>query len=155
MLRKVVRARSSSLVERQRDADAPFRNSSHLHQSKIGGRSGQSAHPSNHHISTVESRAVKHGVDSSSLIPLEGSSATSAADPKVDKSTHAGDAGVSNLLKMNFLSSPSTCAKLVDQIRQAGDIDVVDQVSGAAEGVADQANTEVAADQGSPVGVSE
>ncbi|CAL8091398.1 unnamed protein product [Prunus armeniaca] len=55
MLSKVVRARSSSLVERQRDADAPFRNSSRLYQSKIGSRSGQSAHPSNHHVSTVES----------------------------------------------------------------------------------------------------
>ncbi|CAL8174187.1 unnamed protein product [Prunus armeniaca] len=137
--------------------------------SKIGSRSGQSAHPSNHHVSIVESRAVKHGVDSSSPIPLEvrlteakkarksfawakGSSATSAADPKVDKSTLAEDVGVSDLLKMNFLSSPSTCAELVHQIRQAGDLDVEDQASGAAESVADQTDAEVAADQGSPAG---
>ncbi|CAL8152774.1 unnamed protein product [Prunus armeniaca] len=110
MLSKVVRARSSSLVERQRDADAPFRNSS-----------------------------LKHGVDSTSQIPLEvrlaearkaressawtkGSSVTSATDPKVDKSSPAGDAGVSDLLKTQFLSSPSSCAELVDQIRQAGDL---------------------------------
>ncbi|CAL2229429.1 unnamed protein product [Prunus armeniaca] len=172
MLRKVVRARSSSLVERQRDADAPFRNLSRLYQSKIGSRSGQSAHPSNHHVSTVESRAVKHGVDSSSPIPLEvrlteakkaresfawakGSSATSAADPKVDKSTPAEDAGVSDLLKTNFLSSPSTCAELVHQIRQAGDLDMEDQAGGAVESVADQTDSEVDADQGSLAGVSE
>lgn len=30
---------------------------------------------------------------------------TSAADPKADKSNLIGDAGVSDLLKMNFLSS--------------------------------------------------
>ncbi|CAL9029677.1 unnamed protein product [Prunus brigantina] len=75
----------------------------------------------------------------------------SAADPKVDKSTHAGDADVSDLLKMNFLSSPSTCAELVDQIRQAGDLGTFS----TAKGVADQADAEVAADQGSPAGVSE
>ncbi|CAL8091058.1 unnamed protein product [Prunus armeniaca] len=188
MLRKVVRARSSSLVERQRDADAPFQNLSRLYQSKIGSRSGQSTHPSNHHVSTVESRAVKHRVDSSSSIPLEvrlteakkaresfawakGSSATSAADPNVDKSTPAEDAGVSDLLKTNFLSSPSTCAQLVHQIRQAGDLGTFPSLSlekqkeetflllqkggGAAESVADQTDAEVAADQGSPAGVSE
>ncbi|CAL2278272.1 unnamed protein product [Prunus armeniaca] len=110
-----------------------------LEISKIGSRSGQSAHPSNHHVSTVESRAIKHGVDSSSPIPLEvrlteakkaresfawakGSSTTSAADLKVDKFTLAEDAGVSDVLKTNFLSSPSTCAELVHQIRQAGDL---------------------------------
>ncbi|CAL2229957.1 unnamed protein product [Prunus armeniaca] len=80
---------------------------------------------------------VKHGVDSASLTSLEvrmtvvkkrrESSArakgSSAKDPKVDKPSPAKDAGVSNLLKKNFLSSPSTCAQLVDQIRQAGDLD--------------------------------
>ncbi|CAL8160222.1 unnamed protein product [Prunus armeniaca] len=167
MLRKVVRARSSSLVERQRDADALFRNLSCLYQSKIGSRSGQSAHPSNHHVSTVESRAVKHRVDSSSPIPLEvrlteakkaresfawakGSSATSAADPKVDKSTLAEDAGVSDLLKTNFLSSPSTCVELVQFLLLQKEVgaDVEDQAGGAAESVADQTDDEVAADQG-------
>ncbi|CAL2246525.1 unnamed protein product [Prunus armeniaca] len=117
MLSKVVRARSSSLVERQRDADAPFRNSS-----------------------------LKHGVDSTSQIPLEvrlaearkaressartkGSSVTSATDPKVDKSSPVGDAGVSDLLKTQFLSSPSSCAELVDQIRQAGDLGTFSSLS--------------------------
>ncbi|CAL2239415.1 unnamed protein product [Prunus armeniaca] len=100
---EVVRARSSSPVERQRDADVPLRSWGRLHQPKNGGRSRRSAHPSNHHDPAVESRAVKRRVDSSSPIPLEvrlaearkarepfawakGSFATSAADPKVDKS---------------------------------------------------------------------
>ncbi|CAL2230020.1 unnamed protein product [Prunus armeniaca] len=72
---------------------------------------------------------VKRGVDSTSQIPLEvrlvearkaressartkGPSATSAADPKVDKSSPSWDAGVSDLLKTQFLSSPSSCAEL-------------------------------------------
>ncbi|CAL8993982.1 unnamed protein product, partial [Prunus brigantina] len=83
----------------------------------------------------------------------KGSSATSAADPKVDKSTSEKDAGVSNLLKMNFLSSPSTCAELVDQIQDAAEEDVVDEM--VADGVADQGDAEVAADQGSPASISE
>ncbi|CAL9012861.1 unnamed protein product [Prunus brigantina] len=81
----------------------------------------------------------------------KGSSATSAANPKVDKSTSEKDAGGSNLLKTNFLSSPSTCAELVDQIRQVGDLGTFS----TAEGVANQGDAEVAADQGSPTGVSE
>lgn len=85
-------------------------------------------------------------MDSSSPIPLEvrlvkarkvresfawakGSSATSAANPKVDKSTLVGDASVSNLPEMNFLSSPSTCTELVDQIRQAGDLSTFSSLS--------------------------
>ncbi|CAL9001081.1 unnamed protein product [Prunus brigantina] len=48
LLREVVRARSSSPVERQRDADVPLRSLGHLHQPKSGGRFGRSAHPSNH-----------------------------------------------------------------------------------------------------------
>ncbi|CAL2257266.1 unnamed protein product [Prunus armeniaca] len=55
----------------------------------------------------------------------KGSSATSAADPKMDKSSLAGDAIVYDLLKTNFLSSPSTCFKLVDHIHQAGDLETV------------------------------
>ncbi|CAL2227741.1 unnamed protein product [Prunus armeniaca] len=123
LLREVVREPSSSPVERQRDADFPLQSSGHLYQSKSGGRCGRSAHSTNHHDPTVESRVVKHGVDSSPQILLEakGSSATSGVDPKVDQSSSAGDAGVSDLLKMHFLSSPSSCAELVDQIRQAGD----------------------------------
>ncbi|CAL2271554.1 unnamed protein product [Prunus armeniaca] len=146
LLREVVRARSSSPVERQRDADVPPRSSGRLHQSKSGGRCGRFAHPSNRHDPTVESRAIKHGVDSTSQIPLEvrlaearkaressartkGSSATSATDPKVDKSSPARDAGVSDLLKTQFLSSPSSCAELVDQIRQAGDLGTFSSLS--------------------------
>ncbi|CAL2247869.1 unnamed protein product [Prunus armeniaca] len=133
LLRKVVRAQFSSPVERQRDADS-------------GGRCGRSAHSSNRHDPTVESRAVKRGVDSTSQIPLEvrlaearkaressartkGPSATSVADPKVDKSSPAGDAGVSDLLKTQFLSSPSSCAELVNQIRQAGDLGAFSSLS--------------------------
>ncbi|CAL8169023.1 unnamed protein product [Prunus armeniaca] len=71
LLREVVRARSSSPVERQRDADVPPRSSGRLHQSKSGGRCGRSAHSSNRHDPTVESRAIKRGVDSTSQIPLE------------------------------------------------------------------------------------
>ncbi|CAL8131699.1 unnamed protein product [Prunus armeniaca] len=146
LLREVVRARSSSPVERQRDADVPPRSSGRSHQSKSGGRCGRSAHLSNRHDPTIESRAVKRGVDSTSQIPLEvrlaearkaressartkGSSVTSAADPKVDKSSPAGDAGVSDLLKTQFLSSPSFCAELVDQIRQAGDLGAFSSLS--------------------------
>ncbi|CAL9004915.1 unnamed protein product [Prunus brigantina] len=146
LLREVVRARSSSPVERQRDADVPPRSSSRLHQSKSGGRCGRSVHPSNRHDPTVESREVKRGVDSTSQIPLEvrlaearkaressartkGSSVTSAADPKVDKSSPAGDAGVSDLLKTQFLSSPSSCVELVDQIRQAGNLGTFSSLS--------------------------
>ncbi|CAL2239112.1 unnamed protein product [Prunus armeniaca] len=114
--------------------------------SKSGGRCGRSTHSSNRHDPTVESRAVKCGVDSTLQIPLEvrlaearkaressartkGPSATSAVDPKVDKSSPAGDAGVSSLLKTQFLSSPSSCAELVDQIRQAGDLGAFSSLS--------------------------
>ncbi|CAL8990808.1 unnamed protein product, partial [Prunus brigantina] len=97
-------------------------------------RSGRSAHDP-----AVEPWAVKHGVDSVSLTSLEmklaeakkmressarakGSSSTTAVGPKVDKSSPTGDACVSDLLKTNFLSNPSSCAELVDHIRQAGDL---------------------------------
>ncbi|CAL9029678.1 unnamed protein product [Prunus brigantina] len=53
------------------DHDMLRKYSGHLHQSKSGSRSRRSAHPSNHHVSAAKSRAVKRGVDSSSLIPLE------------------------------------------------------------------------------------
>ncbi|CAL8082890.1 unnamed protein product [Prunus armeniaca] len=146
LLHEVVREQSSSPVERQRDADLPLRSSGHLHQSKSRGRCGRYAHLINHHDPTVESRVVKRGVDSSPQIPLEvrlaearkaressaqakGSSATSAIDPKVDKSSPVGDASVSNMLKMHFLSSPSSYAELVDQIRQAGDLDTFSSIS--------------------------
>ena len=146
LLCDVVRARSSSPVEKPRDADFPLRSSGRLHQSKSGGRCARSTHPSNHHDPTVESQAVKRGVGSSSSVPLEvrlaeakkaressargkSSSATSAADPKVDKPSPTGDAGVSDLLKTHFLSSPSACAELVDQVRQAGDLGTFSSLS--------------------------
>ncbi|KAL6289075.1 hypothetical protein ACE6H2_006585 [Prunus campanulata] len=127
LLREVVRARSRS-TERQRDADIPRRSSSRPHQSK------------------VETRATKRGVDSTSLTSLQarlaeakkmkessarakGSSSVLAVDPKVNKSTPAGDARVSDLLKMNFLSNPSSCAELVDHIRQAGDLGTFSSLS--------------------------
>ncbi|CAL2271150.1 unnamed protein product [Prunus armeniaca] len=147
LLREVACAQSSSPVERQRDADVPSRSSGRLHQSKSGGRCGRSAHLSNRHDPTVESQAVKCGVDSTSQIPLEvrlaeatkaresfartkGSSATSVADPlEVRLAEATGDAGVSDLLKTQFLSSPSSCAELVDQIYQAGDLGAFSSLS--------------------------
>ncbi|KAI5316642.1 hypothetical protein L3X38_036349 [Prunus dulcis] len=116
LLPEVVRARSSSVAGRQKDADILLRSSA------------------------VESRAVNGEVDSALLTPLEvrmatakktrqssvrakGFFATSTVDPKVDKSSSARDAGVSDMLKTNFLSSSSTCAELVDQIHQDGDLD--------------------------------
>ncbi|CAL2247521.1 unnamed protein product [Prunus armeniaca] len=126
ILREAARARSS-YVERQRDADIPPRSSSRLPRSKDGHRSRRSAHDL-----AVESRAIKRGVDSVSLTPLEvrlaedkkmrassaqaKGSSVSAVDPKVNKSSPAGDACVSDLLKTDFLSNPSSCAELVDHI---------------------------------------
>ncbi|VVA33509.1 PREDICTED: LOC110760952 partial [Prunus dulcis] len=48
-----------------------------------------------------------------------GSSKIRIAGPKINKSNSTGDACVSDMLKVNFLSSPSACVKLVDQIHQA------------------------------------
>ncbi|CAL2257686.1 unnamed protein product [Prunus armeniaca] len=84
------------------------------------------------HDLAVESRAFKLGGDSASLTSLEvrmeaakktresspranGSSATSVADPKVDKSSPAGDASMSDMLKKNLLSNPSSC---VDELEK-------------------------------------
>ncbi|CAL8136501.1 unnamed protein product [Prunus armeniaca] len=119
--------------------------------------------------SPVQSRLAEARKARESSARAKGSSAMLVADPKMDKSSPAGDACVSDLLKTHFLSSPSSCAELVDQIRQAGDLgkkhfisfkkavvaDMVDQAGGAAESVANQANTEESAYQESPTGVSE
>ncbi|CAL8124080.1 unnamed protein product [Prunus armeniaca] len=43
-------------------------------------------------------------------------------NPKVNKSSPVGNACISDLLKTNFLSNPSSYAELVDHIRQAGDL---------------------------------
>ncbi|CAL9024579.1 unnamed protein product [Prunus brigantina] len=140
VLRETVRAQPSS-AERQRNVDIPPRSSSRLHRSKDGDRSGKSAHDS-----VVEPLAVKHGVDSVSLTPLEmklaeakklressarakGSSSATTVAPKADKSSPRGDACVSDLLKTNFLSSPSSCVELVDHIRQAGDLGTFSSLS--------------------------
>lgn len=84
-------------------------------------RTGRSAPPPNH--PDLDIRVVKHGLDFGSLTPLEvrmavakGSSKMRAAGPKVDMSNSIGDACVSDMLKMNFLSSQSACVKLVDHI---------------------------------------
>ncbi|CAL2229328.1 unnamed protein product [Prunus armeniaca] len=103
-------------------------------------RTGRLADPLNHRDLVVKSRAVKRGVVSLLLTPLEvrmavakntgesstwgkGSSATSAVDHKVDTSSPTGDVGVSDLLKMTFLLSPFACVKLVDHIHRAGGLD--------------------------------
>ncbi|CAL9003191.1 unnamed protein product [Prunus brigantina] len=92
-----------------------------------------STHPSNHRVSNVESRAVKHGADSSMLIPLEVRLAYAMKAREsfawAKSSSATGDASMSDLLKMNFLSSPSACAKLVDQIRQASDLGTFSSLS--------------------------
>ncbi|CAL8112953.1 unnamed protein product [Prunus armeniaca] len=103
------------------------------------GRTERSTHLPNHHDLAVESRAVKHRVDLVLLTPLDvmlatakkgrksstqvkSSSVMLAANPKVDKSSPVWDACVSNLLKDNFLSSPSTCAELINHIHHASDL---------------------------------
>ncbi|CAL2259780.1 unnamed protein product [Prunus armeniaca] len=132
MLREAARTWPSS-AERQRDVDIPPQSSSHLHRSRDGDQSGKSAHNL-----VVESRAVKRGVDLVSLTHLEmwlakakktressawaKGSSVSAVDPKVNKSSPAGDACVFDLLETNFLSNPSSCAELVDHICQVGDL---------------------------------
>ncbi|KAI5335980.1 hypothetical protein L3X38_026114 [Prunus dulcis] len=136
---ELVHPRTNSPAERQGDASIPFQSSSRLHQSRDGDRTGRSAYPPNHHDPAVESCAVKRRVGSASLTALEVtfaaakkakelsgqvncSFATSAADPKVNKSSPAGDVGMSDLLKTNFLSSSSTCFKMVDHIHQTDDV---------------------------------
>ncbi|CAL9013897.1 unnamed protein product [Prunus brigantina] len=121
LLREVVRARSSSPVERQRDADALPQSSGRLHQSKSGVDSTSQI--------PLEVRLAEARKARESSARTKGSSATSAADPRVDKSSPAGDASVSDMLKTQFLSSPSSCAELVDQIRQAGDLGTFSSLS--------------------------
>ncbi|CAL8175710.1 unnamed protein product [Prunus armeniaca] len=93
--------------------------------SKDGDRTGRSAHDL-----AAESGAVKCGVDSALLTHLEvrlerlrrQESHLLTANPEVDKFNPVGDAGMSDLLKTNFLSSQSTSVELVDQIHQVGDL---------------------------------
>ncbi|CAL2239307.1 unnamed protein product [Prunus armeniaca] len=98
------------------------------------------------HDPAVESRAVKCGGHSASLTSLEvrmatakkmressawakGYSSASVVDPKANKSSPAGDACVSDMLKMNFLSNPSSCVELVDHIRQVDDLGTFSSLS--------------------------
>ncbi|PQM35869.1 uncharacterized protein Pyn_22153 [Prunus yedoensis var. nudiflora] len=60
---------------------------------------------------------------------IEVEAGASAVDPKVNKSSPVRDVCVSDLLKTNFLSNPSSCAELVDHIRQAGDLGTFSSLS--------------------------
>ncbi|CAL2276520.1 unnamed protein product [Prunus armeniaca] len=132
VLREAARAQPK-FAECQRDVDIPPRSSSRLHRKSA-------------HDPVVESQAVKRGVDSVSLTHLEirlaeakrmresyaqakCSSPALAVDPKANKSSPAGDACVSDMLKTNFLSNLSSCAELVDHIRQAGDLGTFSSLS--------------------------
>lgn len=72
----------------------------------------------------MEKRLVDVKKARESSVRVKGSFATSTIDPKVDKSSPTEDADMSDLLKMDFLSSPSTCFKLVDHIYQVGKLDI-------------------------------
>ncbi|CAL2266685.1 unnamed protein product [Prunus armeniaca] len=130
---KEIRSQTNSHAERQRDANIPLQSLSRLHQSRNEDRTGRITHPPNHRDPTVEPQAVKHEADSASLTSSEarmantknaresstrvnGSSEMLMTDPNIDKSNPGQDACVSNLFKMNFLSNPSACVKLVDHI---------------------------------------
>ncbi|XP_034227602.1 uncharacterized protein LOC117636985 [Prunus dulcis] len=120
MFREATRARLSS-AERQRDADIPPRSSSRLHRSKDEGRNRKSAHDPES-LTPLEMKLAEAKKMRESSARAKGSSSTSAVGPKVNKPSSVGDACVSDLLKTNFLSNPSSCAELVDHIRQAGDL---------------------------------
>ena len=120
MFREAARARPSS-AERQRDADIPPRSSSRLHRSKDGDRNRKSAHDPES-LTPLEMKLAEAKKMRESSARAKGSSSTSAVGPKVNKPSSVGDACVSDLLKTNFLSNPSSCAELVDHIRQAGDL---------------------------------
>ncbi|CAL2256023.1 unnamed protein product [Prunus armeniaca] len=96
LLCEVVRARSSSPDERQRDANIPLK------------------------VRLVEAKKAR-----ASFALAKGSHAVLAANLEVGKFNPVGDASISDLLKMNFLSSMSTCSQLVNHIRQAGDLDTL------------------------------
>ncbi|BBG97113.1 hypothetical protein Prudu_006131, partial [Prunus dulcis] len=120
MFHEAARARPSS-AERQRDADIPPRSSSRLHRSKDGDRNGRSAHDLAL-LTHLEMRLAEAKKMRESSTRVKGSSSTSAVGPRVNKFSSVGDACVSDLLKMNFLSNPSSCAELVDHIRQVCDL---------------------------------
>ncbi|VVA31372.1 PREDICTED: probable E3 ubiquitin- [Prunus dulcis] len=92
LLREVVRLRTSSAAERQRDAIKHGVDSTSLTPSEVGMAVAKKARES--------------------FTEAKGSSAIPAADPKVDKSSHVRDVSESDLLKMNFLSSLPTYVKM-------------------------------------------
>ncbi|CAL8993000.1 unnamed protein product, partial [Prunus brigantina] len=75
----------------------------------------------------------------------KSSSATSVDDPKVDKSSPEKDAGVSNLLKTNFLSRKQHFIYFKKEVVE----DVADQTGGVVESMSDQADAEKTTDQAS------
>ncbi|CAL9024626.1 unnamed protein product, partial [Prunus brigantina] len=60
---------------------------------------------------------------------VKGSYVIPGSNPEVGKFNPVGDAGMSNLLKTNFLSCSSTCAELVNHIHQAGNLDTFSSFS--------------------------
>ncbi|CAL2239888.1 unnamed protein product [Prunus armeniaca] len=139
LLYKDVYSRPGSSTEKQRAVDFTHRSSSHLHQSRDEDRIGKTAPLSSKCAPSVELREVKHRADPTSLthfkarmvmakkakeLSAQAKSLTSArADgPKVDKPSYVGHVSMSDLLKMNFSSSSSICAKLVDHLHQANDV---------------------------------
>ncbi|CAL9007615.1 unnamed protein product [Prunus brigantina] len=60
---------------------------------------------------------------------VKRSSSASVVNPKVNKSSPVGNACIYDLLKPNFLSNPSSCAELVDHIRQASDLGTFSSLS--------------------------
>ncbi|BBN67706.1 hypothetical protein Prudu_159S000600, partial [Prunus dulcis] len=110
MFREAARARPSS-AKRQRDADIPPRSSSRLHRSNDGDRNGRSAYDPAL-LTLLEMRLAEAKKMRESSARVKGSSSMSAVGPKVNKPSSVGDACVSDLLKTNFLSNPSSCAEL-------------------------------------------
>ncbi|BBN70567.1 hypothetical protein Prudu_1504S000300, partial [Prunus dulcis] len=95
--------------------DIPLRSSSHLHRSKDRDRSGRSAHDLAL-LNPLAMRLAEAKKVRESSAWAKGSSSASAVGPKVNKSSSVRDACVSDLLKMNFLSNPSSCAELGSDI---------------------------------------
>lgn len=144
---KDVYSKPSSFAEKQRVADIPYRSSICWHQSKDIDQTRKAASLLGKHTSSVVLREVKCRADPASMTPFEASmvvarkarelsaqakSSTSAQaeGPKVGKPCSAtGDVCVSDALKMNFLSSPSACAKLIDLLHQASDLSTFSNLS--------------------------
>ncbi|CAL9028653.1 unnamed protein product, partial [Prunus brigantina] len=93
---------------------------------------------SSNHNSSVKPRTVKRGANfilqvavmraRESFARAKSHSVERTTSPGVGDSS-VGDEHLSDLLKMNFLSSPSACAKLVDHIHQASALDTFSSLS--------------------------